>query len=108
MRAGAKKHRVSFERQADTVDSVGQRTRTWTELASRLVSIEPLNGREYFQASGYQSEVTTRIRATYETALSTLTSDDRITHGSVTYEIVSVINPQERNRELVLMCKRSG
>ena len=104
--------RVSFQRQATTKDSVGQLVQTWTEICSRMVSIEPLNGREYFNASGEHSSVSTRIRGRYEAMLGALKPYDRVvnyqTSPGTVYDILSVINPNESNREIILMCKRAG
>ena len=77
-------------------------------MASRPASVEPLNGREYFVASGQQSEVTTRIRCRWDSVVSALKPYDRVLHGTVVYDILSIIRPHESDRELVLMCKREG
>jgi SPP1 family predicted phage head-tail adaptor len=97
-----------FERQSTTQDSVGQLQNVWSEVFRRMGSVEPLNGREYFSASGENSEVTTRIRVRYDQGLVGIKPYDRIVSGGVSYDILSVINPSERNQELVFMAKRSG
>lgn len=108
MRAGLLRHKVRIERQSTTKDTHNQPINTWTLIAERRASIEPLNGKEYFSANAENSEVTTRIRLRYETLLSDLNTNDRVVHGSTIYDIQSVINPRLRNRELILMCKASN
>ena len=99
------RHWVTVEQQATTQDAVGQQTQTWTTITKRMAEIQPLNGREFFAASGEHSEVTTRIRMRYDDVTNAINAYDRITHGSDTYDILSVINVDKRNHELVLMCK---
>ncbi len=105
MRAGKLRHKVSIERATITQDDYGGIVRTWGTVATVPASVEPINGREYFTAYTTLSEVTTRIRIRY---LDGLTVTDRITHRGTVYNIVSVINSDMRNEELVLMCKSRG
>ena len=101
---------MTIQRQTTAKDGVGQLQDVWTEIATRRASLEPLNGREYFTASGENSDVTTRIRLRHDETVAVLKPYDRIIDESqspqVVYDIQSVINPRERDRELVLMCRR--
>lgn len=106
MRAGNLRHTVTIQQQVATKDALGQRTDSWTDLATRRASIEPLNGKEYFRADAEHADVTSRIRLRYDSALSGLKAHDRVLHGSIIYDIKSVINPSEKGREFVLMCER--
>lgn len=108
LKAGRFMHRATFERQVTSRNPVGELTNSWSEFASRMVSIEPLNGREYFSASGENSEITTRFRARYDAEMGAVRPFDRITHNAAVYDILSVINPDERGRELIFMTKRAG
>jgi SPP1 family predicted phage head-tail adaptor len=64
--------------------------------------VEPLQGRELWTAKQVVAEVTHRIRFRH---LSGVVPTQRVVFGSRTFEILSVINPEERNRELELLCK---
>lgn len=112
MRIGNLRHQVVIQRQSTTPDAVGQLADSWSDVATRFCSLEPLNGREYFQASGEHSEVNTRIRFRYDPTTATIKPYDRIVDRSsspeVRYDVEEVINPHQRNRELVLMCRRNG
>lgn len=109
---GALRHIVTPERQTTSVDAFGERTDVWSALIpaqpTRRASIDPISGKEYMSSSGEHSDVTTRIRLRYDAALSDLMPKDRINHNGVLYDIISVINPREVGRELVLMAKRWG
>lgn len=103
MKPGRMVHLITMQRQATTVDAYGQQTRTWTNLGTSYASIEPVRGREYFQASGEKADVThdIRLRAREDIAL---VPRDRIAFGSRYFDIRSVINVGERGREWQLMC----
>lgn len=111
MRTGNLRRTVTVQRQTSSKDAVGQLQDSWTTLVTRRASLEPLNGREYFAASGENSEVSTRIRMRYDSTVATIKQHDRIIDASVSpqvvYDIESIINPRERNREVILMCRRS-
>jgi len=98
------------QRQTTSKDETGQLQNTWTALVTRRVSLEPLNGREYFAASGENSDVSTRIRMRYDATVGTIKPYDRVIDASVSpqvvYDVESIINPRERNREVILMCRR--
>jgi len=106
MKAGKLRHRIELQSNAPTQDSYGEPIASWTTDDTVWASIEPLSGRELLRAQEVHAEVTTRIRVRYPGALgaSTLTADDRIKHGARIFEIAAVINPDERDRELELLC----
>ena len=78
---------------------------TWSTYATVQASIEPISGREYFAAQSTQADVTHRIRIRY---LSGIVPKMRVSYNSRIFDILSVINVGERNRELQLMCRESG
>lgn len=80
------------------------RTETWVDFAYIWAAIQPLAGREYFSARQENAEVTTRITIRY---LKDAKPDMRVMFNEKVYEILSVINQDERNISLVLMCKEA-
>jgi SPP1 family predicted phage head-tail adaptor len=96
-----KPHQVDVQRQATSQDSVGQIENLWTTTATIFVNIVPVSGREFFAASGERAEVTHKIYAWYGP---TIVPRDRISFGGRIFDIKSVINIGERNKELELMC----
>ncbi len=105
MRAGKLRHTVVIERSTFGQDDAGEPILIWDAIEVVAASVEPLTGREYYAAQSLQSEVTTKIRMRY---LPGILPSDRITHGTMAYDVLEVIDPEMRNIELVLMCKSSA
>lgn len=103
MRSGQMRHSVLIERRVDGTDSEGQPVDSWVAVAIVMAAIQPLNGREFFEQAGYASDITARIRIRWQPLVADVSPADRITHGTTVYDIISVINHDERNRELVIM-----
>lgn len=104
MKIGKLRHRVTIERVTVTQDTDGSAIETWTPFATVQASIEPISGREYTAAQSTQAEMTHRIRLRH---LPGVTPKMRINYGAHTFDILSVINISERNRELELVCSES-
>jgi len=104
MRIGPMRHRITLEAPAESQGSDGSVTRTWAPFATVWASVEPLLGREYFDAQREQADVSHRVRMRY---LAGVTHNMRVVLGSRVFEIESVLNAGERDRELVLMCRES-
>jgi SPP1 family predicted phage head-tail adaptor len=67
--------------------------------------IEPLTGREYNQAQQMQSNVTHKITTELlPQNKGPANSRMRLKHGTRTFEVQSVVNVNERSRELEWMC----
>jgi SPP1 family predicted phage head-tail adaptor len=100
MRSGKLRHTVTLQSLVETQDGYGGTTESWTDFATVRASVEPLQGREYFAAQQERAEVTTRFRIRYiPGVLPTM----RIMFDGRAFNIESIINPNERNRELHLM-----
>jgi len=112
MKAGRLRHKVTLQRRSTNKNSYGELVDTWTDIAVRRCSIEPLMGREFYERSGEHSRMPTRIRLRHDSAISTLKPRDRAVDYSVSpavvYDIDSVQNPREKDVEFVLMCERNG
>jgi SPP1 family predicted phage head-tail adaptor len=98
------RHRIAIESPVETQGPDGSVTLTWAPFAAVWASVEPLLGREYFDAQREQADVSHRVRMRY---LAGVTHSMRVALGPRVFEIESVINAGERNRELVLMCRES-
>lgn len=105
MRAGKLRHIVTLQQRVDgheTPFPSGAPDQYWdTFQAGVPCSIDPISGREYFSQQQVQGEVTHRIRLRY---LAGVTSALRVLYGTRVFDIVSVLNWEERNIELHLMC----
>ena len=102
MDIGKLRHRVPLQKQINAPNDYGATVTKWRDIATVWAEIKPLSGREYFSAQQVQSEVTTQIWLRY---LGGIMPTMRVKFGKRTLEIVSVLNTQERNVSLQLMCK---
>ena len=104
--SGILRDRVSIESHTATRDAIGGVIETWAEDSARNCSIEPINGKEYFAAQGENIAHNIRVRFRYEQGL--ITPKKRLVNNRVSpqvvYDIESVINPGNENRELIVMC----
>lgn len=105
MRSGRLRHKVDIQQPVETQNSYGEPEVAWANVVEDVwASIEPFRGREYFAAKQFNAEIEARVVMRYR---SDVTAKMRVVHGSNEYYIDSVINVDERNRELQLMCTRS-
>ena len=104
MRIGKLRHRITIERVVGAQDADGAVIEKWSTYVTVQPSIEPISGREYFATQSTQADMTHRIVLGY---LSGVIPKMRVKFGSQIFDILSVINVEERNRELQLMCRES-
>lgn len=102
MRAGDLRQRIKIQQKSVTRDTYGGETITWTDVAIVWAAVEPISGREYFSAQQFRAEVTTRIRIRHRAGITPVM---RVSSGTRLYDIISVIEVNERNREVHLMCQ---
>jgi len=105
MRAGRLRHKVTVEQPAQVQNEYGELVDQWIAVATRRAAVEPLTGRENFAADTLSSESTARIVLRYGSDLAAIDSTWRINHAGTIYDIQSVINPGQRNKEIILMVK---
>ena len=103
MRIGKLRHRVQLQHLTQSSqDTYGEPTDTWTKYSDCWASVEPMRGRELEIAQQVNAEVTIKVTIRYNSAV---LMTDRIVKGSRNLEIVSIVNPEERNEKMILMCK---
>ena len=105
MEIGELRHRVTIEEASLTRDDFGGQVETWSEVVTCWAAVEPLQGREFLEGRREEAEVSTRIRIRYRAGI---LPGMRVTWGDHVYDIDSVIEPDSRRRELVLMCREWG
>ena len=104
MRGGGLRHLVSIQRVGSTsINSFGESSDSWSTLAQRHASIQPLTGRERFSAAQAQSDVSHKIGLRADSVTRSLTPKDRIAYGSRVFNIRAVLNKDERNREIEIL-----
>jgi len=102
MRIGELRHRVTLRKKEIAEDALKQQSEVWTDIATVWARIEPLSGREYFAARQENADVSVKVVIRY---LPGITAETRVVFGGRIFEVLSVINPEERNISLVLLCK---
>lgn len=102
MRAGKLRHRISIERAIETQDSsYNEAVLQWVLFAEVSANIIPLSGRELIRAKQVELETDTEITIRYMDGLS---PKMRIVYRDRVFEILNIINTEERNREIRLLC----
>lgn len=79
----------------------GQRADGWSAFANVRAYIRPIAGKEMRAAEQAQGRVDTEIEIRY---LAGVQAGMRVVHRSVAYAIHAAINPELRNRKLLLQC----
>jgi SPP1 family predicted phage head-tail adaptor len=102
IRAGELNCRVTLQSATETQDDYGAPVPGWATTATVWGEVVDLSGREFFAAQQVNAEVSTRIRIRYRTDV---TPKMRAIANGRTLEILSVLDPEGRKRELHLMCK---
>lgn len=95
--------KITLKRLTSERDEYGEPVDTWIDIKTIYAAMEPLLGNEYFAAEAAQSKVEVKFRTRYAAGID---NTMRIQHGSEVYEILSAINVQGLNRELLLYAKK--
>ncbi len=102
MRAGRLRHRIIIQESTGTTrDIYGSEIKAWTTHKQVWAEINPPRSREFFATGQTQAEVVTQVRIRY---LPDIDPRMRIKFGTRYLNINSIINPDERNKELIMMC----
>lgn len=105
MRAGSLRHYIDIQQKATQAsDGMSAAGKAWSTapVLSAWADIKPLRGEKLALFAQAQGEVTHEISLRFSTIV---TVDMRVRYRSRVFSINSVINVNERNRELLLMCK---
>lgn len=102
MNAGLLRHIVTFQEKSNYQNEFGEEVDYWNDVIKTRVGIFPVGGKDFFAAETVQSEVTHKIKMRYSHLIK---PNMRVAFGDRHFDIISVINWQEKNIELQLMCK---
>jgi SPP1 family predicted phage head-tail adaptor len=100
--AGTLRHKINLQSKTGTPDEYGEPIESWTTYATVRARISPLSGEELIAAQQVQAETTHNVEIRYRAAV---TTTNKIIFGSRTLEIVSIVNPDERNKNQILLCR---
>lgn len=102
MQSGWLRHRITIQSKSVSQDSYGEPDETWSTYVNAWASVEPLRGREFMDGMAQGQEVTHRIRMRQRDGV---TPEMRVSFDSRVFQIESVINVLEKDREMILMCQ---
>jgi SPP1 family predicted phage head-tail adaptor len=100
MRGGDLRHKIYFQDKSASSDGMGGSTWTWSDSFAAWAGIWPVSANEVIKNEALEHQITHRIRVRYE---SRIEPKLRIRFGSRYFEIVSIINPNERGIVLDIM-----
>lgn len=101
MNAGKMRHRITFQRPVTEKDKVGGYSDDWVDVVTTWAQISPISGKEYF-TQVRETTVSHRVYCRYRPGIN---PHMQIKFGKRTFRIISVINWEERNEGLTIMCE---
>lgn len=106
MRAGELRHTIAIQESSESADGMGGYTTSWSTVSgmgSVPAAVWPLRSGEVLDAMKLEHQITHRIRIRYRSGI---TTKMRVywSDKSKTFNIVSLINPDERNIMLEMLC----
>lgn len=100
MNPGKLRHRVAILQKQTTIDPDGYPIETWVAAATVWASVEPIAGREYFQAAAVQAQHQVRFTMRYR---NDITPDMRLQYDGQDYEIKAILDLGGRRTWLQVM-----
>lgn len=104
MKSGQLRHRITLQSPSGTRDAVGERSTTWTNVATVWASVEPLSTSERHIAAQAHTFLTHRVTIRYASVVSAIDASWRVLFGDRVLTIEGVRNLNERNITLELVC----
>ncbi|WP_199884083.1 phage head closure protein [Anaerosinus massiliensis] len=101
MNAGTLDRKITFYRYEDVENEVGANEQKPVKAFSTWARIEPLRGREYYEAQRVKEVDSFKITTRYRKGV---TDDMIIRYGEQQYEIKTVTDPYMRHERLELYC----
>ena len=102
VRAGEYRNYVTIQTVTTTQGSDGSSTESWATYISLWAKIKPLTGREYYSAQQTQAELTHNIFCRYTSGI---VPNMRVLWGTRIFDIMEVVNVNERGEEIIMRCK---
>lgn len=108
--AGTLRKRITLQQQSPSVDSYGQQSLTWTDVATVWASVEPSVGRELMAAQAVSLEQPTTITIRWQPVFASpkAVAAMRVVYNGRIFNLHSVENEAERNVLLTLVASEAG
>lgn len=90
MRAGKLDRKIILQRSTETRDDYNEPVKSWTTLATRSASYEPLSDGERFRAGETAANASARFVIRYGSTVSDLNPKDQLVFEGVTFQILHV------------------
>lgn len=100
--AGMLSHRVLIQSPTNNRSASGQFTQSWSTVATRWASVQPISGKEFFGSNQTDARVTHKVKIRYMAAV---TPEYRVVYKTRNLNIRSVINVNEEDVEHILLCE---
>ena len=105
MQAGLLRDRVTIQIRSSVDDAAGEPTLSWSDFAVGIhANVSDMTGKEFFAAQEITNAVNTTIVIRYREGI---TAAMRAVSRGVIYNIQAVIEPENKRREMHLMCVRN-
>lgn len=105
MRAGDLRDLLTIQVRSSVDDATGEPTLGWVDFAANIHgNVNDMTGKEYIAAQEVTNAVNTTIVIRYREGI---TAAMRAVSRGVTYNIMAVIEPENKRREMHLMCVRN-
>jgi len=106
MKAGDLRHLVTIQTKTLVADSFSAAaSASWSTYTTAWAAIWPLKSAERMESMKLEHEVTHKIRIRYQDGI---TAKMRIKNGSRYFDIISIINPDERNIYLEILATETS
>ena len=105
IRAGTLRHPIKIESNQTTINDYNEPVEQWTTLHTTRANIKPLKGNENFISDQIHAETTHLITMRY---LKPLDTSMRINFNGRFFDILSIINIEEKNRALQILAKEQS
>ena len=103
---GELRHKITIQKLNNSQNDYGEvdvnAHTTWSDVTVVRAGIYPISGKEFFAAETVNSEITHKVKIRY---FEGITPNMRINFNNRIFSIESIINFQEKNVELQLLCK---
>jgi SPP1 family predicted phage head-tail adaptor len=102
MDAGQLNKKIYIQQQTQDQNEYGEQETIWTTIATVYAKIKPLVGKEFIAAQQISTNITHDITTRY---LRCVKPKMRVLYNDRYFDILSVINPDEKREWLYLKCR---
>lgn len=99
---GKLRHRVVLEYPIVVENDYGEEEKQWERLAERYARVSPMSGTEEWNAQNVDAVLTHEVEIRY---MEDVRTDLRVCFRGRVLHVESVVNPDERDERLLLMCR---